>query len=67
MTAKDSNHIPVDTAVVGESATDPNQLLLLGEDGHYYAYSLPSDNMVPVEPDEHDWTLETTDPETLFS
>jgi hypothetical protein len=57
---------PTELAVVGESKEDPQRLLLLGEDGNYYAYSLPGGNPRPVEPDES-WTVEDDSPEELFT
>jgi hypothetical protein len=48
---------PNELAVVGENKDDPEQLLLLGEDGNYYAYNLPEDDTQPVEPDDR-WNVE---------
>jgi hypothetical protein len=36
-------------------------LLLLGADGHYYAYSVPDDTTAPVEPDDATWSIEAAD------
>lgn len=57
---------PTELAVVGEHKTDPEQLLLLGADGHYYAYSLPDATTAPVEPDDTTWSIETPSPQDLF-
>lgn len=38
-------------AVIGEKREDPTQLLLLGEDGVYYVYSLDEGVPRPIEPD----------------
>ena len=50
---------PVTTvfAVVGEHRDDPDRLLLLGDDGHYYGHHLPDGPTALVEPDER-WTLD---------
>jgi hypothetical protein len=48
---------PNELTVVGENKEDPSELLLLGADGNYYAYSLPADDIHPVEPDDH-WNIE---------
>ena len=57
---------PNELAVVGENKEDPEQLLLLGADGHYYAYRLPDGDPRPVEPDEH-WKVEAESSEELFT
>jgi len=57
---------PTELAVVGESKDDPSQLLLLGEDGHYYAYSLPDGATRSVEPDDT-WDVETSPEPELFA
>jgi hypothetical protein len=57
---------PTELAVVGENKDDPEQLLLLGSDGNYYAYNLPAGEPEPVEPDEH-WEVESTPNEELFT
>ena len=48
---------PSELFVVGERRSDPLCLLLLGVDGQYYAYSLPDENMEPVELDD-EWEVE---------
>ena len=57
---------PNELAVVGEKKEDPSELLLLGSDGHYYAYSLPDGDPEEVEPDD-EWEIETTLTEELFT
>ncbi len=61
----DSSTPPNELAVVGEKKDDPEQLLLLGVDGHYYAYTLPDGDTEPVEPDEN-WEVES-EPDDLFT
>jgi hypothetical protein len=58
---------PTELTVVGEHKTDPDQLLLLGTDGHYYAYSLPDDRTTPVEPDDSTWSIEASSSHDLVS
>lgn len=53
---------PNELSVVGENKDDPSELLLLGTDGNYYAYSLPADNIHQVDPDEH-WDVEPAPPQ----
>ena len=65
MAILDSDLPPTDAAVIGERKDDPDQLLLLGENGAYYAYSIPTDSIAPIEPDES-WAVENTDSESLF-
>lgn len=48
-------------AVVGEHRQEPTRLLLLGDDGHYYAYQTPQGQTVEVEPSD-EWDL---DPDAL--
>jgi hypothetical protein len=57
---------PNDLAVVGENKNDPSQLLLLGADGHYYAYSLPEGETEEVDPDDN-WEVESTPSQELFT
>jgi hypothetical protein len=57
---------PNELAVVGENKEDPEELLLLGSDGNYYAYHLPEGDPELVEPDEH-WEVESTPEEELFT
>jgi hypothetical protein len=56
---------PNELAVVGEKKDDPEQLLLLGVDGRYYAYTLPEGDTEPVEPDDN-WEVES-DTDDLFT
>ena len=49
---------PSELIVVGEHRADPLRLLLLGVDGHYYAYALPEGNPRPVELDDG-WAVES--------
>lgn len=65
MNISDSHPPPNELAVVGEKKDDPEQLLLLGVDGRYYAYTLPWGDTQRVEPDE-DWAVEATTDE-LFT
>ena len=39
-------------AVVGEHRQEPWQLLLIGDDGHFYAYATDNGRPVEVEPTE---------------
>jgi hypothetical protein len=57
---------PIELAVVGESKDDPEQLLLLGEDGNYYAYGIADGHPEPVEPDDH-WSVEPASAQDLFA
>jgi hypothetical protein len=66
MTIDEGNRPPTDSAVVGEKKDDPDQLLLMGDNGEYYAYSIPDDTAAAVEPNE-DWIVEETDSESLFA
>ena len=66
MNFPDPPNPPNDLAVVGENKEDPEQLLLMGPDGQYYAYSLPAGEPEPVEPDDH-WEVEPTPTEELFA
>jgi hypothetical protein len=43
---------PVELSVVGEHKFDPEQLLFLGEDGHYYAFAIPTGKLTLVSVDE---------------
>lgn len=65
MPSSDFTTPPNELAVVGEKKDDPEQLLLLGVDGHYYAYRLPEGAAEPVEPDEN-WEVES-EPDDLFT
>jgi hypothetical protein len=67
MPSSGSSTPPNELAVVGEHKEDPEQLLLLGADGHYYAYTLADGNPTPVELDEH-WEVEAASTqEELFT
>jgi hypothetical protein len=57
---------PNELAVVGENKSDPEQLLLLGADSNYYAYSLPDGDLHPVQPND-DWLVESDSPQDLFA
>lgn len=57
---------PTELAVVGENKRDPSQLLVMGADGSYYAYSLPDGDTRAVEPDDH-WTIEPVSSQDLFA
>ncbi len=48
-------------AVVGEHRVEPGRLLLLGEDGRYYAYAADG-TVQPTEPTEA-WHLDEPDPD----
>jgi len=49
-------------AVVGEHRDDPDQWLLLGDDGHYYACPDPAAPPTPLSPPDDvvpgEWTLD---------
>jgi hypothetical protein len=59
---------PATFAVVGQDRADPDRLLLLGEDGRYYAFHLPDGPAVAVEPGGDEWAVEPDIPsvEDLF-
>ena len=58
---------PIELAVVGENKDDPDQLLLLGDDGQYYAYYLLDDDTRPIEPDvDGEWDVEPSSPDEVF-
>ena len=44
-------------AVIGEHDSDPDRLLVIGEDGQHYAWELATDETVPVEVDER-WRID---------
>jgi hypothetical protein len=44
-------------SVVGEHRAEPTRLLLLGDDGHFYAYATGKGQPTEVEPSE-DWELD---------
>lgn len=64
MQSPDISAIPADLMVVGELRADPEILLLIGDDGLYYAYSLVSNAVELVEPDQH-WLFTRQPPQTL--
>jgi hypothetical protein len=47
-------------AVVGEHRDQPERLLLLGSDGHYYAFAGSDRDPVEVEPSD-EWDIEEAD------
>lgn len=51
-------------AVIGEYGTDPDLLLVLGEDGQHYAWALATDETTPVEVDER-WRIDAIPPDRL--
>lgn len=57
---------PNELAVVGENKDDSSQLLVMSNDGTYYAYSLPDGNARIVEPDDH-WSIEPIASDELFA
>lgn len=57
---------PTELAVVGENKDDPSQLLVMGTDGSYYAYSLSDGGARVVEPDDH-WVVEPVPSQDLFT
>lgn len=57
---------PNELAVVGENKDDPSQLLVMGTDGSYYAYSLSDGGARAVEPDDH-WVVESVPSPELFT
>ena len=44
-------------AVVGEHRREPWRLLLIGDDGHFYAYATDRRQPVEIEPTE-DWAID---------
>lgn len=57
---------PTELAVAGENKDDPSQLLVMGTDGSYYAYSLANGDTRVVEPDDH-WVVEPVPSPELFA
>jgi hypothetical protein len=53
--------MPIVFAVVGERADDPTCLLLLGTDGHHYAYRLLDGALTAIEPDDG-WRIDGVPP-----
>jgi hypothetical protein len=51
-------------AVIGEHDTDPDLLLVVGEDGQHYAWALATDETTPVEVDER-WRIDTIPPDRM--
>ncbi len=45
--------------VIGEHKTDEHHLLVVGDDGKYYDYSLTSERVQPVDID-HNWNVDET-------
>lgn len=56
MTLNSPAILPTELLVVGEDRDDPRNLLLLGDDGQFYAWSLLDDDTEVVEPDQR-WRL----------
>ena len=54
--------MPKQFAVIGEHDADPDRLLVVGEDGQYYAWELATDATVPIEVDE-EWTVDEAVPD----
>ena len=50
-------------AVVGEHRVDPDRLLVVGQDGNTYDYNVPADQLLPTEPSDEDWQVDTTETE----
>jgi len=48
-------------AVVGEHRDDPDRLLVIGQDGNKYDYRVPSGQIIPAEPREDEWQVDTTE------
>jgi hypothetical protein len=61
-----SSSTPNELYVVGEHREDPNQLLVQGADGTYYAYALPEGDPQPVEVTE-EWQVEDPLPDELLT
>lgn len=57
---------PTELTVVGENKQDPSQLLVMGVDGSYYAYSLTDGDARVVEPDDR-WNIEPVSSQDLFA
>jgi hypothetical protein len=56
---------PTELAVVGEHKDNPETLLLLGEDGNHYAFSIATEQFSQVDPDDT-WDVEAISPQQLF-
>jgi hypothetical protein len=50
--------------VIGELKENPHHLLMMGDDGHCYAYDLVSGEILPLEPDDS-WAVDVTHPALL--
>ena len=50
----------VDFQVIGELKDDPNHLLLLGDDRHWYDFDIASGSITPIEPSDA-WAVDLTD------
>jgi hypothetical protein len=48
-------------AVIGENRNDPDRLLVMGDDGHHYAYQVSDGTTAPVELTP-DWALDPNPP-----
>lgn len=57
---------PNELMVVGENKENPSQLLTMGTDGSYYAYSLVDEAWSVVEPDDR-WVVEPASNQELFT
>jgi hypothetical protein len=66
MSILQSDLTPIESAVIGEMKDNPDQLLLLGDNGAYYAYSIAHNSATEVEPDDN-WVIEEDVNESLFS
>jgi hypothetical protein len=53
-----------DFRVIGELTENPHHLLLVGDDGQYYAYDLVSGEILPLQPDDS-WSVDVTHPAYL--
>jgi hypothetical protein len=51
--------VPNRYAVVGEHRDNPDQYLVRGDDGQYYAWDLATEQTTPVEPGE-EWRMDAT-------
>jgi hypothetical protein len=49
----------IDFQVIGELRDNPNQLLLLGDDGQCYCFDVRRDRITPLDPDDS-WAVDTT-------
>jgi hypothetical protein len=51
---------PLEFEVIGEHLFDPTQLLVIGEDGHFYALDLRDGHCEPTKLTEY-WVVDTCD------